>query len=87
MQSEIHTINKPLKTSPFDYNISREGSGADNHYYYEDEMNREKDLLQFAEIKLSFLVEAPDNLMASSSQLAERIEKSELEKDPAANLN
>ena len=68
MNSEIHTISKPLKTSPFDYNISRDGSNAENHYYYEDEMNKDKDLLNFTEIKLNFLVESPNtNLVVSSS--------------------
>ena len=68
VNSEIHTISKPLKTSPFDYNISRDGSNTENHYYYEDEMNKDKDLLNFTEIKLNFLVESPNtNLVVSSS--------------------
>ena len=62
VQSEIHTINKPLKTSPFDYNISKKSSSqADHPYYYEEEINKEKDILQFTEIKLNFLVESPKN--------------------------
>lgn len=83
VQSEIHTINKRLKTSPFDYNISKEGSKVDNHYYYEHEMNKDtnKDLVNFAEVKLNFLVDAADNLVVSSSQLGEKMDRSELERE------
>ena len=88
MNSEIYTINKPLKTSPFDYSISRDGSKVEDHYYYENEMNKYKDLIHFSEIKLNFVVESPDNLVNSKKKVGEKLNKSDLqETDLAASLN
>ena len=57
-----------MKTSPFDYNISRESA---NNCYYEDEINKDKDLAQLAEIKLSFMVDPSSQHQLGESNLAE----------------
>lgn len=46
-------------------------------------MNKDtnKDLVNFAEVKLNFLVDAADNLVVSSSQLGEKMDRSELERE------